>query len=124
MFLRGILVLIIASTFACRGGELGGIEGFDSSVSYQVSSDGSKRFTYRVWRDINQRIIRSSRGTFDPEAFEEYMLAGATAQVEKDQFCRNGFFVIDRSPHPANGFLRGECRETATPEDVARWASS
>ena len=108
---------------ACRGGVVG-FDGFDTQIRYSISDDSSKRFYLTIRRDPSTGVIRSRTGRFDPEAFRNYVDDYAKDRIEREGFCRRGFFVIDRSDNPANGFLRGECRESATPEDVARWGAN
>jgi len=121
--IRIVFCLVFTTLVGCTGGVVG-IEGFNTDIRYDVYNDGSKRFYFSAQRDLNRGLVRSRHGTFDPEAFRGYMDRTLLQLIETDGFCREGYFVIDRSDHPENGFVRGECRDSATPEDVAKWSSN
>jgi hypothetical protein len=115
-----IVITLFLGVLGCRAG-VSGLDAPENSVTYDLGSDGSKRFMFRSIKDPNRGAIRRAGGQFDPEDFAEYMKTQLENYLERDQYCREGYFVIDQSNHPGDGFIRGECKESATPEDIANW---
>lgn len=108
----------------------------NETLEVEVLPNDSKMFTYRLrWPEEQvPNHIRVSRDGSD--ARREFYQGGVdvgrntyqrlkenTAYVlEQTGYCREGFFELDHSISRYHLWIRGECKESATAEDRARFA--
>ena len=120
--MKSLVFIIVLLLSACQMGTLS-VQRFEPDMRYEIHDDNSKRFRFSVSKDMEQEIVQSSRGRYQPEQFARAFDRLLRQQLDDSQFCREGFFVIDRLDHPRSAFIFGECYEGATPSDVARWVA-
>ncbi len=103
----------------------------DETLEVEILPNDSKMFTYRLrWpEDRIPNHIRVSRDGSDArrDFYEGGVNVGRNTRqrllentgyvVEKVGYCRDGFFELDRSISRYHLWVRGECKESATPED-------
>ena len=118
----GFLAILVSVT-GCQMGTVG-VTNFTPSISHQIATDGSKRFRFEVHKDMDQEMIRSSRGRYNAARFASAFDDLLEQELNNTRYCRDGYFVIDRLDHPRDAFIFGECNEGATPEDIARWGDA
>jgi hypothetical protein len=98
------------------------------TLEIEILPNTSKMFTYRLrWPEPpNQAGIE--RGGGHPGAHHgggikvgrdtyELLLVNTAYVVEHSGYCREGFFELDRRVSPMHLWVRGECKDGATPED-------
>lgn len=108
----------------------------NETLEVEVLPNESKMFTYRLrWpEDQIPNHIRISRDGKDSrrDFYEggvqvgrntrERLMENTAYVVEKVGYCREGFFVLDRSISRYHLWIRGECKESATAEDHQKFA--
>lgn len=101
------------------------------TLEVEVLPNASKMFTYRL-RWPEEKIpshIRVARGGANParefaqggvdvgRGTYERLLENTAYVVERSGYCRDGFFELDRSISRYHLWVRGECKDSATPAD-------
>jgi len=106
----------------------------DESLSIQILPDTSKQFIYgltapdRMRRSLVQ-VYRSpgeasQHRRQQPEGQRTYrqLRANTERALADTGFCREGFLELDYRLSRDDLWIRGECREGATPEDIERFS--
>lgn len=128
----GVLGLVISCTNVGRG-EVG-LTG-QEVLELEILPNASKMFVYRFGRHMppNAAKVGSPPGAplADIEGAERYRRGRRPEALSEDKlrdraavlvasagFCREGFLLLDRRLSPRDWWLRGECRENASDEDL------
>jgi hypothetical protein len=109
--------------------------GTNETLETTILPNASKMFVYRIGRALPPGASRLGEsqgmmsGDFErgdrPRSRQKPTRISAEKLQENVEFvvsasgyCREGFFVLDRNLSPQNLWLKGECREDATGEDL------
>lgn len=102
---------------ACSG--IGKVSNYKQSFTPKIYSDDSKRFEFTMRYQGRVNANRPER--YNPESFAKKMNEQLRIELEANEFCRDGYFVIQRYDQPVNAMIQGECRESASAQDHERW---
>jgi len=114
-----ILVLLIAG---CVSG-VPDSRGFVKSHEFQIDNEGSKRFVFMIRLETRRGAAKILRN-YDAKRFIRYVDNHVDYFIDETGFCRGGYFIYDRLDHPETGYVKGECRDSATSLDRQRWGNS
>ncbi|MGN0922497.1 MAG: hypothetical protein ACI4NJ_12315 [Cellvibrio sp.] len=101
----------------------------------EILPNGSKMFVYQIGRMAPAHASRQGmngqtpmadiataeryrRGARPERISEDKLRANADYVVATAGYCREGFFMLDRSLVHNNLWVRGECRDSATQDDL------
>ena len=97
----------------------------DSTIEFKtrISSSGLKHFQMqlKLAQDTNIKPLqrgkekKQSRSAYKKQQKLLYVLA--TREIEKNHFCRTGFWEIENAADARFPYIRGECNEVATQQD-------
>jgi len=133
----GRVLLVAATTLLLAGGCTSSGRNFselDESLSIQVLPDTSKQFVYSLTApDMLRRSLvqvyrspgeASQHRRQEPEGQRTYrqLRANTERALADTGFCREGFLELDYRLSRDDLWMRGECREGATPEDIERFS--
>jgi hypothetical protein len=124
-------LLIICS---CSSGRNYTKVGLQETLELQILPNTSKMFVYRLRMPEDQipnqvRIAQSSRDQVQQTGIElgsnSYRSLARNVEyvVNKTGYCREGFFEIDKSLSRYHIWMKGECKEGATPEDQQKFGA-
>lgn len=89
----------------------------------RISSSGLKHFQLqlRLAQDTHnnplQRNKEKPQGRSAYKQQQKLLYVLATREIEKNHFCRTGFWEIENAADARFPYIRGECNETATQQD-------
>ncbi len=118
--------LILAALFASACASKSPLKNDKQHFYTRISDSGLKHFELRNMRKKNQppQTPRSNRKTSrstDPAQVYEYakkrMENQAKAVIEENNYCRDGFWIIEFERDIEGLYMRGECYDTASTED-------
>lgn len=88
----------------------------------RISSSGLKHFQLQLKlaqdthnSPLQRKAKPQSRSAYKQQQQLLYVLA--TREIEKNQFCRTGFWEIENAADARFPYIRGECNEAATQQD-------
>lgn len=95
------------------------------TLEIEITPNESKMFTYRLrWPEPPagqpggiHRAGGPDGGVKIGRDTHERLLANAAYVTEHSGYCREGFFELDRRVSPFHLWIRGECKDGATPAD-------
>lgn len=131
---RALLIFsaLMLLTVGCSSGR--NFSGLNESLSVQILPDTSKQFVYSLTApDMMRRSLvqvyrspgeASQHRRQEPEGQRTYrqLRSNTERALEDTGFCREGFLELDYRLSRDDLWMRGECREGATPEDVERFS--
>jgi hypothetical protein len=102
------------------------------TLEIQILPNTSKMFVYRLRMPEDQipshiRIAKTSTDRVQQTGVDlgryshRSLLMNADYVVKKLGYCREGFFEIDKSLSRYHIWMKGECKEGATPEDQQKF---
>ncbi len=100
-----------------------------------ISTDNSKRFELSVapksqdpMRQLKRRgnayMDEDSRSVVQQRRTDAYLKYQLEDLLDKNGFCRGGYLMLGRFAGESQIRLRGECKDTATPEDRQRFPNT
>lgn len=106
------------------------------TLEVEILPNTSKMFVYRLRLPDDQQpnSVRIERGGFQrgednrggiavSGATPKRLLENAAYVVENMGYCRDGFLEIDSSASQFNLWVKGECKEGATEEDIKKFGT-
>lgn len=126
-------LLLLLSACSSQPGRNYTETGLQETLETDILTDTSKMFTYRLRMPegaipSHVRVAEGSRRTAPPGAGIEInrntgrrLLENASHVTGTLGFCREGFLTLDHSISRYHLWLKGECREGATAEDIERF---
>lgn len=119
-----ILIAAIFSLTACQSTK--DYEAVGQSFRSRISSSGLKHFELRIRasrqdyesqapRQQPANSPRRSVNRFDK--VQRLLKNSAEYTIEQNQYCREGFWILDQDVDLRGFYLRGECNEQATESD-------
>jgi len=97
--------------------------GFIKTHEFEIDAEGSKRFVFMIRLESRKGAAKLLRN-YDAKRFIRYVDNHVDYFIKETGFCRGGYFVFDRIDHPETGYVKGECRDSATALDRERWGDS
>lgn len=135
----GILIIVLAVWLGgCSSAGRSYVESeMAETLDVEILPNASKMFTYRLrWPEESvPSHIRIARGGNNPQrdftrggvdvgrGTHERLLENTAYVVEHAGYCRDGFFELDRSISRYHLWVRGECKDSATPADLQRFGA-
>jgi len=119
----GLLLAVVLSGCAATSSK------YPTSFKTRLSDAGLKHFELRI-AGLNYRPEQRPNSNTRQSATSvskqhkknrKTMIKAAEELIEQNQFCRDGFWVLDFDIDVRGHFLRGECNEQATAEDRSRF---
>lgn len=119
------LILALSLLTSCASTKT--YEAVSQSFQSRISSGGLKHFELRIRaardefgpkvpnRNGNERSGRRQAGRF--EKVQKILSQSAKYTIEQNQYCREGYWIIDTDVDRRGYYLRGECNELATEAD-------
>lgn len=116
------LAILPLSLFACATKPVAPNPGLKESFHTEIAANGAKRFTYsleRLTTGVPDPYTRSSRvgrpgGGAQARAHkrqETDFNYGLALRLRESNFCRDGYFELERSVSAMGAQVRGECRD-------------
>jgi hypothetical protein len=118
----------------CSSGRSYTETGLAETLETEILADGSKMFVYRLrWpEDQIPNHVRVAKSRVGPDPYQrkgvevnrytyERIRANAEHVVARKGYCREGYLELDGSVSRYHMWLKGECRDTASEEDRARF---
>ena len=94
----------------------------------RISSSGLKHFQLqlRLAKDTPHQPLRRNKekpqGRSAYKQQQKLLYVLATREIEKNHFCRTGFWEIENAADARYPYIRGECNELATQQDKLNFA--
>lgn len=134
-FWRSLLFVSVLMLLGCSSGRDYTDTGMVETLETEILANGSKMFVYRLrWPDDqipnHVRVVRNTRAKPDPYVRNgveinrhtyERVRINAEYVVARLGYCRHGYLELDGSVSRYHMWLKGECRDSATDEDRARF---
>lgn len=100
--------------------------GLAEQLRFDIHADGTKFFTYALALPVADQRARAAlppRPGERPAARRGVDIEGLLeTRISETGYCREGYFILQRSGVGGPTSLRGECREGASPADRERFA--
>jgi len=127
---KAVYLSFIALTLcACAGSNQAKL--FDSQFKTRISEAGLKHFELRYYQARPNNFNSPTRDTSPQPSLKKQkrlMHKHAESIIEDNQFCREGFWLLNFELDLKGPFLRGECNDLATekdrslfPDDIQNW---
>lgn len=84
-----------------------------------VTEQGLRLFTYKAVLDVPSKPRKSRYAASNPRPaktrnkIERQAIAALEAQLEKNQYCKHGYFIIDKFIERTKLSITGECKSVA-----------
>lgn len=128
-----MLVVACLLLTACSSGSNYTDKGLQETLEIQILPNSSKMFVYRLRMPEDQipshvRIAQSGRdkarrgGVDLSSGSYRGLLSNVNYVLSKTGYCREGFLEIDRSLSRYHIWMKGECKEGATEEDLRKFS--
>lgn len=131
-------VFVLALSFCisvmagCNSGRSYTKVGMQETLEVQILPNTSKMFVYRLRMPEDQipsqvRIAQSSRDSVQQTGVDlgahsyRSLLMNVEYVVKKSGYCREGFLEIDKSLSRYHIWMKGECKEGSTTEDLQKF---
>jgi hypothetical protein len=137
MPLMGAMLMVLGLVACGTAGRSYVKSAMQETLELAIRPDTSKMFTYRLkWPEEQiPSTVRIDRGAGYSRATEpsgidvgrgtyERLQANAAYVVARAGYCREGFFELDRRVSRYEMWVRGECKESASEADQARFGAA
>lgn len=130
----GIACLVGLVTACASNGRSYTDRGLQETLEIQILPNGSKMFVYRLRMPEDQipshiRIAQSGRESVPQTGIDlgsrsyRSLLYNVDYVVKKTGYCREGFLEIDKSLSRYHIWMKGECKEGSTSDDLQNFGS-
>jgi hypothetical protein len=123
MPLRSLIFVATLLLTACGGGGQRPDEPAPGRFSAELLNNGTKLFTYTLEREPPPRTVQR-RG--EPPPRERRLPdphKGLQAMLLQNGYCREGYVTLEQYTLARQQLIRGECRDSASAADRARFGS-
>lgn len=123
MLVAKLITYIITITFLVSCTSVKQPKGSTIDFKTRISSSGLKHFQLQLKLAQDTRDGSLSRNKKKPQGRSAYkqqqklLYILATREIEKNHFCRTGFWEIENAADARFPYIRGECNEVATEQD-------